>query len=250
MDMTFDQWWFHGHLDYPPNPGDIFELPAGQNVTTEIGCNKGATSFFASSEGGDIRSGNDPCPGSPPSEYHTTGIDDVKGCALAIAYKNGFNDVNPADFTVFSVNQTCVWTRFTDFSVPQRMPPCPDGGCICAWFWIHSVRSLPYRSQLYASHVNCPHSQIAVASRVSISSKVTISNADFRVVDYMNGFRCNITNSVSNVPLAKSQVPRRCGADSQFGKALPVPGNCTYGAKQPFYWFNKEQNNVSSCFRQ
>ena len=21
---TFDQWWFHGHLDYPPNPGDLF----------------------------------------------------------------------------------------------------------------------------------------------------------------------------------------------------------------------------------
>lgn len=165
MDMTFDQWWFHGHLDYPPHAEDVFELPAGSNVTTEIGCNKaslsthvpsvarliftfspppcrlqqGATSYFASSEGGDIRSGDDVCPGSDISEYHTTGIDDVKGCALAIAYKSNVSDVQPEDFTVFSVNQTCVWTRFTDFSVPQRMPPCPDGGCICAWFWIHSV---------------------------------------------------------------------------------------------------------------
>lgn len=40
MDMTFHQWWFHGHLDYPPHAEDVFELPAGTNVTTEIGCNK------------------------------------------------------------------------------------------------------------------------------------------------------------------------------------------------------------------
>ena len=140
-DMTFDQWWFHGHLAYPPHPEDVFELPAGTNVTTQIGCNKGATDYFASSDGGDIRNGNDPCPGSPTSEYHTTGIDDVKGCALAIAYKDDFNATQPEDFTVFSVNQTCVWSRFTEFSVPARMPPCPNGKCICAWFWIHSQDS-------------------------------------------------------------------------------------------------------------
>lgn len=143
MDMTFDQWWMHGHLDYPPNPGDVFTLPAGTAVTTEIACNKGATSFFASADGGDIRSGDDVCPGSPPSEYHTTGPDDLKGCALAIAYKADARTVNPEDFAVFSVNQTCVWTRFTDFQVPARMPPCPEGGCTCAWFWIHSVRGSP-----------------------------------------------------------------------------------------------------------
>lgn len=26
----------------------------------------------------------------------------------------------------------------------------------------------------------------------------------------------------------------------------PTPGNCTYGAKQPLYWFQKERNNVRS----
>lgn len=143
--MTFAQWWFHGHLGHPPNPGDIFNLPAGQPATAEIACNKGATSFFASSDGGDIRNSsnpNDPCPGSPSSEYHTTGIDDVKGCALAIAYKSDVTTVQPSDFAVFSVNQTCVFTRFTDFQVPARMPPCPEGGCICSFFWIHSVSCL------------------------------------------------------------------------------------------------------------
>ena len=60
----------------------------------------------------------------------------------------------------------------------------------------------------------------------------------------MNGFKCNITGSTSDVPLAKPQVPRRCGADPDYGKADAAPGNCTYGAKQPFYWFQKERNNV------
>ncbi|KAI0792794.1 hypothetical protein C8Q75DRAFT_804519 [Abortiporus biennis] len=207
INMTFEQWWFHGHLDHPPNPGDIFDLPAGQTATTEIGCNKGATSYFASSEGGDIRSGDDPCPGSPPSEYHTNGPDDLKGCSLAIAYKDDVNQVQPEDFTVFSVNQTCVFHRFTDFQVPARMPPCPAGGCICAWFWIHSQDSGGEQN-------------------------------------YMNGFKCNITGSTSNVALAKPQVPRRCGADPDNGKMQASPGNCTYGAKQPFYWFQAERNNM------
>ncbi|KAI0648926.1 hypothetical protein C8Q79DRAFT_905062 [Trametes meyenii] len=207
MDMPFQQWWFHNHLAYPPNPGDIFELPAGKPATAELACNRGATSFFAGSEGGDIRSGDDPCPGSPPAEYHTTGIDDVKGCALAIAYESDVSKIQPEDFAVFSVNQTCVWHRFTDFQVPARMPPCPEGGCHCAFFWIHSPDS--------------GGEQI-----------------------YMNGFKCGVTGSTSEVAVAKSQVPRRCGADPDHGKPDAVPGNCTYGAKQPLYWLQKERNNM------
>lgn len=205
--MNFTEWWFHNHLAFPPHPEDVFELPAGQIATAELGCNKGATSFFASSEGGDIRSGDDPCPGSPMAEYHTRGPDDVKGCALAIAYKNGVDEVKPEDFTVFSVNQSCVLHRFTDFAVPVRMPACPDGQCICAWFWIHSPDSGGEQN-------------------------------------YMNGFQCNVTGSISTVPLAKPQIARRCGADPDFERPLPVPGNCTYGAKQPFYWFQDESNNM------
>nr|GAT52486.1 predicted protein [Mycena chlorophos] len=210
INMTFDQWWFHGHLGYPPNDGDIFELPAGQPATTEIACNKGATTFFASSEGGDIRVADDPnavCPNSPTSAFHTNGFDDLTGCALAIAYKSNVSEIQPEDFTVFSVNQTCVWTRFTDFQVPARMPACPEGGCHCAFFWIHSPDSGGEQN-------------------------------------YMNGFRCNVTNVTSEVPLAAAQVPRRCGADSAHDKWHAAPGNCTYGAKQPLYWFQAEQNNM------
>lgn len=118
------------------------ELPAGDKATAEIACDKGATSFFASSPGGNIQSGNNPCPGSPITEFHTNSFEDLKGCALAITYESDVSKVKPEDFAVFSVNHTCVWTRFTDFQVPARMPSCPDGGCICAFFWIHSVRSM------------------------------------------------------------------------------------------------------------
>ncbi|THH09458.1 hypothetical protein EW146_g8679 [Bondarzewia mesenterica] len=44
--MPFEQWLFRGHLDFPPGPRDIFELPAGQIVTTEIGCNKAASHIY------------------------------------------------------------------------------------------------------------------------------------------------------------------------------------------------------------
>ncbi|KAF8057592.1 hypothetical protein FPV67DRAFT_1724500 [Lyophyllum atratum] len=194
---TFTDWWFHGHLDFPPNAGDFFELPAGGAATAEIACNKNATSYFTSADGVDARNStnpNDVCPGKGIAAYHTTGPDDLTGCALAIAYKSDARDVKPEEFTVFSVNQTCVWTRFTEFRVPARMPPCPEGGCIY----------------------------------------------------YMNGFKCNITGSASQaaVSLAPPRVPRRCGADPVNNKRQSAPANCTYGAKQPFYWSNQEGNNM------
>jgi hypothetical protein len=68
--------------------------------------------------------------------------------------------------------------------------------------------------------------------------------------DYMNGFRCNVTGATSDVPVAQAQLPRRCGLEGKDGTpsttpGLATPGNCTYGAKQPFYWFQAERNNVS-----
>ncbi|KAF6759800.1 hypothetical protein DFP72DRAFT_843931 [Ephemerocybe angulata] len=209
-DYTFKQWWFHNHLDKPPNPGDFFELPAGKPAKAEISCDKGATSFFASSPGGDSHDRVDPdtpCPGSKTVAYHTLDFNDLTGCGLAITYKDDVNQVQPEDFTIFSVNQTCVWRKNTDFQVPERMPPCPAGGCICAFFWVPS------------------------------------GNAG-RPENYMNGFRCNVTGATSDVPVAKPKVARRCGADPKAEKLQAVPGNCTYGAKQPFYWLQAERNNV------
>ncbi|KAH7884632.1 hypothetical protein F5I97DRAFT_1929481 [Phlebopus sp. FC_14] len=206
--MNFSQWWFHNHLDYPPHPNDVFELPAGQAAVAELACNKGATTWYNSSEGGDIRDGDWPCPNSPPSQFHTTGIDDVKGCALAIVPESDPSKIQPEDFVIFSVNQTCVWNRFTEFQVPADMPPCPNDKCTCAWFWIHSPDSGSEQM-------------------------------------YMNGFQCKVTGSRPGAPaLAKPQVARRCGADPEHGVMQATPSNCTVGAKQPLYWLQAQGNNM------
>ena len=143
MHLTFDEWWFHGHLGYPPNPNDIMQLPVGQKSMTELSCDKDATSWWKSGLGSDQRNStypDSPCPGAGPngtSSFHTNGIDDLGGCALAVAYKSDASAVQPEDFVVFSVNHACVWYLHTYFEVPADMPPCPNNKCTCAWFWVH-----------------------------------------------------------------------------------------------------------------
>ncbi|KAI0714260.1 hypothetical protein C8T65DRAFT_694827 [Cerioporus squamosus] len=205
--MNFDQWWLHGHKDYPPNAGDFLELPAGGKINAEISCDKGATSSYTSSQGGDVGYGSDfACPGAQPSAIHTTGIDDVKGCGLAIAYQSDVNALKPEDFTIFSVNHTCVWYLNTEFEVP-KLPACPEEGCHCAWFWIHSIDSGSEQM-------------------------------------YMNAYKCKVTGDVGSQPLGKPALPRRCGADPDNGRPYATPGNCTVGAKWPMYWYQNERNNM------
>jgi len=205
-----DGWWFHGYMNYPPHPEDVLELPAGGEFFGELTCDKAATSYFKTGTGTDLRDGNKVCPGQGTLEFHTKDFNDIKGTALAIAYTpaSQASKIQPEDFVIFSVNQTSPWERFTKYQIPADMPACPEGGCTCAWFWIHS--------QDAGSEQN-----------------------------YMNTYQCTITGAKSTVPLAKPQVPRRCGADSdpELVKAFE-PKNCTYGAKQPLYWFQQEKNNV------
>ncbi|ELU44209.1 hypothetical protein AG1IA_01761 [Rhizoctonia solani AG-1 IA] len=175
-DLDFNQWWMHGHMDAPPNKGDVFQLPAGQTVTTEIACTKGATSYWESGEGGDVRDGNNVCPESPMAAFHTNGISGLGGCGLAIAYKNDVHAVKPEDFAIFSVNYRCVWNRFTKFDVPEKLPECPGGKCICSFFWIHREDSGGEEM-------------------------------------YMNPFDCAVANATSTVPIPPPQVPRYCPVD-------------------------------------
>jgi hypothetical protein len=209
MNLTFDEWWFRGYLKYPPHPDDVMQLPVGQKAMTELSCDKDATTWWPSGPGGDQQDSNDPdypCPGQPTTRFHTNGINDLGGCALAVAYKSDVNDVQPEDFVVFSVNHTCVWNLHTYFEVPADMPPCPDNKCTCAWFWTHQADS--------GSEQN-----------------------------YMTGFQCNFANATSTKTLATPEVPRRCGPE-QSNNFTWNYANCTYGPKQPFYWYQAERNNM------
>ncbi len=144
MNLPFAQWWFRGYFKYPPHPNDIMQLPVGEKAMTELSCDKDATSWWQSGPGGNRQDTNNPdypCPGQPTTQFHTNGINDLGGCVLAVAYKSDVNDVQPEDFVVFSVNQTCVWNLHTYFEVPADMPPCPNDKCTCAWFWVHRADS-------------------------------------------------------------------------------------------------------------
>ncbi|KAN0138966.1 hypothetical protein V8E53_003354 [Lactarius tabidus] len=209
INCTFDQWWFHGHLGYPPHPGDIEQLPVGGTHNFEISCDKDATSYWPSGPGGNQIDPNDPdnpCPGRPSTAIHANNISDVAGCGLAVAYKSDVSEVTPEDFVIFSINQTCVWYRNTTFEIPAMMPKCPDDKCICAWFWTHYEDSGSEQM-------------------------------------YMTGFQCNMKGANSTDPLPPPQLPRRCGQDPIWGTPAD-PSNCTHGPKSPMYWYQAEGNNM------
>lgn len=44
-------WWFHGHMDHPPNKDDFMEFPAGGFKFVEITCDKGAASTYTTNPG-------------------------------------------------------------------------------------------------------------------------------------------------------------------------------------------------------
>lgn len=83
-------------------------------IALEIGCNKGYTSYWKSSEGTtDLRDGSGrACGNGDPLSVHATSINDVKGSGLAIAYKDNFADVKPEDFVMFSIKTDSPWFMY------------------------------------------------------------------------------------------------------------------------------------------
>ncbi|KZO90691.1 hypothetical protein CALVIDRAFT_542445 [Calocera viscosa TUFC12733] len=205
---SYADWWMHGHQDLPPNEGDYLDLPAGGKFVVQMACDKGATDYYASSDGGDIRDGDWPCPNSDSDEFHTKDINDTKGCGFGIAYKSDINNVTEADITIFTVNYTCPWYRYQWFDVPAGLPPCDD--CICTFNWIHSPD-------------------------------------DGSMQMYQNGYKCKVTNDGPGKQLQTPQLARRCGDDPDMGRPAD-PQNCTGGvnggAKQGLYWLQQDGNNM------
>lgn len=73
--------------------------------------------------------------------YDTAIPTNVEGCGLSIAYQSDVFKLQPEDFTVISTNYTCPWKKNVEFQIPEDLPACPEGGCHCAWGWIHSQLS-------------------------------------------------------------------------------------------------------------
>ena len=59
MNRTFEQWWFHGLLDYPPHADDILQMPVGEPTMLQTVCDQWVLDYDEDTDGG--RSRNWPC---------------------------------------------------------------------------------------------------------------------------------------------------------------------------------------------
>lgn len=185
--QPFDEWWMHGQRNCQKGNEKPFELPAGGTVDMVMSSRiskapppYGRGQFkpqnpdyvFSKSEWG---SGPESKGNSLDGNHniHAYRRDDTSGCALAIAYKSKAIDVKPEDFVIFTVVHDCPKRQRERVEVP-KLPACPDGNCICAWFWI------PKNSGL----------------------------KNF----YMTPFVCKVTGAVGNSPVdvTRAVPPRRC----------------------------------------
>ncbi|KAI0346057.1 hypothetical protein BDW22DRAFT_1342339 [Trametopsis cervina] len=202
--MPFSQWWFHGHLSYPPPPNEFVQLPAGGSVNLQLAKDIGLTDICPWGPGGCTKVDNNLAFGNDNSiTIHANNIQDVTGSAIAIAYKSDVNDVKPEDFVIISTVRQSPWYLNNQFDIPDELPACPNNKCICAWFWIHAADSGSEQM-------------------------------------YMTGFQCQVTGNTGSKPIGKPGLARRCGAD---GSKPATPSNCTVGPVNPMYWYQAEGNN-------
>ncbi|KAF2806914.1 uncharacterized protein BDZ99DRAFT_393162, partial [Mytilinidion resinicola] len=198
-------WWFQhdrGCDAYPPDEGDILELPAGGSFEVEMAHNRAQTTlsydgkFTSIWPDGKEHPEDWSGPGNPPEcitdgtgALHTNNQTMAAGSAFAISYNSELSDVTSENLVVFTVAAHTPWKRLASFSVPAALPACPPGGCHCAWLWVPNGCGQPNM--------------------------------------YMAGYRCNVTGATSTIPVAKGQTPVYCPDDAS---------KCVKGAKQMVVW--------------
>ncbi|CAF1123790.1 unnamed protein product [Rotaria sp. Silwood1] len=139
--LTKEDWWFQhdrGCDKVPPPAGHYLELPAGGSFTVEIAQNRAFTTFGKNSKfngyyGGpqQLKRGDEECVIDP--NLHTPSQALAPGTVFAISYQNSIDKVTPENLVVFTVRYHTPWQRLTSYDVPKDLPPCPPGGCTCAW---------------------------------------------------------------------------------------------------------------------
>ena len=148
--QPFSEWWMHGQVNCQSQARGSFALPA--NGRTHIVMSSRVQSVpppYSTGSGYEPSNpdyvltrnewGSGPeSPGNTLRGHHNIHAytrDDTSGCALAIAYKSKAEDVLPEDFVIFSVVHDCPKRQREPVDVPN-LPECPNGNCICAWFWL------------------------------------------------------------------------------------------------------------------
>lgn len=148
--QPFSEWWMHGQVNCQSNATGSFALPA--NGRTHIVMSSrvqtvpppySTGSGYAPSNPDYVLTtkewGSGPeSPGNTLRGHHNIHAytrDDTSSCALAISYKHKAKNVLPKDFVIFSVIHDCPKRQREPIDVPN-LPACPNGNCICAWFWL------------------------------------------------------------------------------------------------------------------
>lgn len=136
-----EDWWFQHDRQCdqaPPEDGHFLELPAGGSFTVEIATNRAFTTFgpdphFDGYFGGpqNITRSPEGCVINP--NLHTYNQSSAPGTVFAISYTSSLQNVTPENLVVFTVRYFTPWQRLTTYDVPKDLPPCPPGGCTCAW---------------------------------------------------------------------------------------------------------------------
>jgi len=189
-----EKWWWQADRGcdlVPPAPGVYLDIPAGGSFTVEIAHNRGQTTLsfggqYASEwpdgkqhpenwEGPPLASGAPDCI-QDDGAMHTNNQSMAGGTAFAISYNPNLTAVTMENLVVFSVLKESPWHRLATYQVPQDLPPCPEGGCHCAWLWVPKGCGIPNM--------------------------------------YMQGFKCNVTGSTSTKTVAPAKPPTYCGDGS------------------------------------
>jgi hypothetical protein len=142
LGLTKKDWWFQHYLGCdksPPPSGSYLELPAGGSFTVELAANRAHTTFgsnknfnkYFGSQSDTLEYNAKGCVIRP--NLHTPNRTSAPGTVFAISYQNSIDKVTPQNLVVFTVRYNTPWQRVTSYSVPKDLPPCPAGGCTCAW---------------------------------------------------------------------------------------------------------------------
>ncbi|KAI0376862.1 hypothetical protein F5Y04DRAFT_292325 [Hypomontagnella monticulosa] len=180
------EWWMQHdrHCDeFPPADGDSLALPAGGSFTVELAHNRGQTTLSFggqfTSEWPDGASHPEDWHGNPPDgcvddgAMHTHNESTAAGTAFAISYNSDISQVTMENLAVFTVLEHTPWKRLATYQVPADLPPCPEGGCYCAWLWVPDGCGEPNM--------------------------------------YMQNFKCHVTGSTSTKTVAPAKPPVYCG---------------------------------------
>ncbi|KGB74552.2 hypothetical protein CNBG_0390 [Cryptococcus deuterogattii R265] len=206
MDLPFDQWWFHGYIDIPPTNNSIMELPAGGTYHGQVACNKALTSYGL-------------IPAQQTSIYACDGIGPSGGIG-AMHTSDAWESTDTKDVKgcaigiAYESNVTKIQPE--DFTVISVNYSCP---------WKKHVEF-----QIPSNLPPCPdggcHCMWGWVHAADAGSEQ----------NYFLGYRCNITGATGVTPLPRANTANKCD--------YPIDtSNCTVGAKQPHYWFQKERNN-------